>query len=370
MSNMKKMILVGGGTGGHIVPIFEIYEYLKSIDKDLDITVIGAGGEIEQQFFKDNSDYRVIVTGKLKRAFALQNIAEFFKFISGLLSSYSLLRRKPELIFSKGGFVSWPIIFWAKMLNIPYFIHESDIEMGAANRYAAGKSLITFVGFPVANYKKIKAREIQYVGQISSLAKNSSPKMNFGNPKPVVLILGGSQGSKKINEAVWGTLPQILHDYNIIHQTGLAGEDEGGARKDQISDDMKKSYKFFGFLTRSKEKDMMVEAINSADLVVTRAGATTVAEIAYYGKPMILVPYKHAASDHQQKNADLLVRKDAAIVITDDELSSAKLVESINQLFSNKEKRENLGENARKLFPSDGLQVVCNEILDFLKERP
>lgn len=364
----KKLLLVGGGTGGHVVPVFELYKKFKKEDKDINLLVVGGGGEIEKSFYGDLPEYQTIMAGKLHRNITLRNIIEFIKFVVGIFQAFFVLVSfKPDLIFSKGGYVSMPIIFWAKILKIPYYNHESDIEMGVTNIYAAAGALKVFVGYPVEFYDKKFSNKIEYVGQLINPDISLKDKYSFklDSSKKTILILGGSQGAKNINQAVLDLPRDTFSRYNIIHQCGLQGINKAIEFKALLKES---SYSPFAFLSFKDGVDQMKSAILESDLVVTRAGATTIAEVAALQKPMILVPYKHAAGDHQQKNADLLVSKKAVLSISDNDLTGESLEKMIDSIINDDKKQKELIENANREIKSDGLETVFVELNKKLEE--
>lgn len=370
MAKNKQILLIGGGTGGHVVPVFELYKKLKSSEKRPHITIIGTGTEIELNFFSGNPDYKILKTGKFRRQVTLRNILELFFVISGLVRAYFLLRKiKPEVIFSKGGYVSVPIIYWAKKLHIPYFVHESDTEMGVANRYGATGAEKVFIGFPSATHKDVALAKVVYSGQImrSDFIKDQSGKkedFGFGNSLPVILVTGGSQGALNINKNIVRAAETLLQNYNIIHQTG--GNDYQWVKKyrDSLAPENQEKYYVCDFLKSEEDCDRMTQAVNVSDLVIARAGANTISEMSAKEKAMILIPYKYAASDHQTTNAKILEGSGAAVVISDDSLSAKIIIEKVDELFSDKKKLQLLGRNAKNLFAEDGLSIVSKEILN------
>lgn len=365
MKQQKSILLVGGGTGGHLVPVYYLYKNLKKYS-DIRIKVLGSGSDFEKMFFNDNPDYKIITTGKINRTFTLKNISELIKTFYGLFQVlFTFISNKPKIVFSKGGFVSFPVIFWAKLLKIPYFIHESDIEMGLSNKYAAKGALKVFVGFPVDNYKG--NNNLEYSGQIIKDTK-SNKKNNFFDfleKKTTIFITGGSQGSLNINKNVVKIVANLLKSYNIIHQTGQNDFEWVKEYRDKLNENLKYNYYITDMLGR-EETDMVLEAIEISDLVISRAGANTIAEIAINKKAMILIPYKHAAGNHQNKNAEFMFSNKGALIIKDDELSPDMLREKINEALANK---ENLGINAYQMLKKDGLKTITNEIIHQINSK-
>lgn len=368
------ILLVGGGSGGHAVPILEIYRCLKSDKKNLNVVVVGSGSDVEKKIFSSVPEYKIIRTGKIHRYISIKNLYEPFITLTGLVKSANLLLKyRPAVIFSKGGFASFPIIYFAKLFKIPYLIHESDLELGMANRYASSAAKKIFLGFPTENYKSLPGDRAIFSGQIlrPSLIKREkkAESGDFGfDSKPVILITGGSQGSNKINSVITEILLEILTKYNVIHQTGALGLQKARRKKEALREDINRSYYISDHLGQVDGKDMMEEAIDLAGLVIARAGATTVAELAAKGKAMVLIPYKYASGDHQTKNAKILEEAGGAICISDDDLTPEKLLKTIEDLFSNLERMEKMGKNAYYLFPQNGLEMICKEIIKLCEE--
>ncbi|MEK9156111.1 MAG: UDP-N-acetylglucosamine--N-acetylmuramyl-(pentapeptide) pyrophosphoryl-undecaprenol N-acetylglucosamine transferase [Patescibacteria group bacterium] len=371
----RKILLVGGGTGGHVVPIWEIYKKLTTASNKYEVIVVGAGTGIERHFFSSAKKYYVVRSGKFRRHLTWRNLWELILFGFGLVwAAYLFFRERPSVVFSKGGYASMPIIILARIAKIPYFIHESDTEIGLTNRFAQSGARKIFVGFPPQYYRNIAQDRLIFSGPIVRESIGESRQVEretfgFGNKKPVILITGGSQGSLHINKNLVKILPEILPDYNIIHQTGESSFDWVKSYRATLPAPFHGSYFVADFLETEGGRDRMLEAIDLADLVIARAGANTISELAVMRKPMILIPWKHAAADHQLKNAQILTEAGAAIVIPDDDLSPRSLKEAIERSFADNQRE--LGEmsaNAAKVFPSDGLEVVCKEIIKIVGE--
>lgn len=367
---MKKntIILAGGGTGGHAGPVLAVYKELKKHDDSLDIFVVGVGSEEEKKFFDAIPTYKVVRSGKIHRYLTLKNILEVLNFIIGFFQAvFLIMKTQPKVVFSKGGYASLPIVFAAKLFKVPYFIHESDIRMGKVNQIMSKGAKKVFVLYPVDFYTEIKKTNLIQSGPLLregfAKEKESSKKLfGFDNDKPIIFVTGGSQGSLSLSQNFIGAAKELLRHYNIIHQAGKHSIEIAKKFYDQLDPEMQKSYYAVSFLEIVDGKDMMLEAINVSDLIVTRAGSTIV-ELAIKKKPMILVPWKHAAQDHQTANADYFVKNDSAVVISDDEITSDKLLNEINELFSNDQKLERLAKNAGKLFPNNGTELIAETIL-------
>lgn len=368
----KTILLVGGGTGGHIVPVLTIREELIKQKVGINIVTIGGNSKIDQKLYAGLDNHISLLTGKLHRTFTFENIIQLFLFCWGLIYSYLILKKiKPNLIFSKAGYVSLPFIFWSKLLKIPYFIHESDIEMGASNKLAAKSAIKIFVGFPIKNYPNFAKEKLEYVGQIfridPSFPKNKTFDFGFNNKKQTIFVTGGSQGSRNINKAIFQILKSVLLDYNIIHHTGNLDYEKAIEERAKLPIDQKHSYSISPLLTKTTDGiDVMRSAISHSDLVISRASATTLAEVSAMKKAIIAIPYKYAAADHQTKNAEFYRTNKAAIVISDDNLNADILKKQIINLFSRPSKMKELGRHAYALQNLDGLSKITGEIIKFL----
>ena len=361
----KRVLLVGGGTGGHAIPVLELYQKLEE-DGKVSPLIIGSNSSVDREIFSKIKNYQVIITGKLHRRFTLMNIWEGVKFIVGMIQSYFYLTKyKPDLIFSKGGYVSVPVLKMAQIFQIPVMIHESDTEMGMANKLASNIAKKIFVGFSCDNYNHLPKEKLIYSGQIlrrKLFEKNQGELSNFGfvEKKPTILLTGGSQGSHNLNISLFQSLPDLLKSYNVIHQTGKDDFSQAFTLKEQLSLDEKRRYYITEFL--ELEKNSIMDALRISDLVVGRAGANSIAEFALMGKAMILIPYQYAAGDHQSKNAEVMKENRAAVVIPDAKLSRRVLTEAIKKVIDNKTKRNMLSRNAKDLFPKNGLNLIIRHI--------
>lgn len=374
MDDKKTLLLVGGGTGGHIVPILNIYKKISKENPEINVVVVGGKTAVDKKMYENVINYIPLSTGKLHRSITINNIIQIFCLVWGFIYSLKILRQTcPNLIFSKAGYISLPIIFWAKLLKIPYFIHESDIEMGAANKFAAKKAEIIFSGFPEKYYPRKFRNKIEFSGQVlrPEITLSLKPfEFGFLKNQPVIFITGGSQGSKNINKAVYQSLNNLLPKYNIIHHTGELDFNNAIEIRSKLENNLKESYYISGLLTPvSKREDPIISAIKSSKLVISRASATTLAEIGALKKPVIAVPYKFAASDHQTKNALFYKKARAIKIISDDDLKGERLEKEISKLFEDKKEMDEMAKNAHELLPLDGLSKICKKIIMFLTRQ-
>lgn len=321
----KRILFTGGGTAGHvIVNLALIPHYLK---QGYEIDYIGSHNGIEKKLIKnlDGVTYHSISTGKLRRYLSKENLKDPFKVLKGTFEAYRIIgKRKPQVVFSKGGFVSVPVVIAAKLRGVPTVIHESDVTPGLANKISIPFSKKVLATFPeTIQYLPEKKRE--YVGAVirDELFKGSKEKgLQFAGltkDKPVLLIMGGSAGSQKINETVRACLPKLLNAFQIIHicgegKTDPAYQQEGYAQFEYIHEELK-------------------DVFAAADFVISRAGANAIFEFLALRIPMLLIPLSRSASRGDQiVNARSFKEKNYARVLHEEELTEEKLVEEIYKL--------------------------------------
>ena len=371
-----KIVFCGGGTGGHVFPIIAIVRELRKIseDKKLEIYYIGPKDEFGGVFLRQE-DIKVknILAGKIRRYLSLTSLFEnifdiLIKMPLGILQSFFwLILKNPDLIFSKGGFGSFPPVFSGWILGIPIFLHESDILPGLANRILSKFALKVFVSFPKTEYFPLK--KIFLVGNpirkeiLEGLEEKAKKIFQISGEKPVVLILGGSQGAQRINEKVLEILPEFLRNFEILHQSGDKNYKEVKLTTEgMLREDLKKDYHLFTFL----KEDQLREAYAISDLIVSRAGSGSIFEIAAAGKPSILIPLPEAAQDHQIKNAYAYSQNGAAIVIEEANLTPRFFLERIRFLLQNQKEIEKMSKAAKEFAKPLAAIIIANYILEYL----
>ena len=370
-----RILFTGGGTGGHIFPIIAISREIRRIypRKDLEFFFIGPRedelGSI--MLSQEGIEVNKVFTGKIRRYFSFQNFVDIlFKIPLGILQSFVLLlfKIKPHLIFSKGGYGSFAVVLWAKILRIPIFIHESDMVPGLANRFASKGAQKIFISFPKTEYFELKKTILVGNPIRKELLEGSKEKAKelFGLTfeKPIILFLGGSQGAKKINDFVLQVLNRILKNFEIIHQCGRENfkqvQDEAQV---VINEELDKYYHLFSFLNEQELK----HALKVANLIVSRAGSGTIFEAAAVGAPTILVPLPSAAANHQFKNAYAYADQGACLVIEQDNLTPNFFLEKLNYLFFlNPKELENMKNAALKFSKPEAAKVIARHILEYL----
>jgi UDP-N-acetylglucosamine--N-acetylmuramyl-(pentapeptide) pyrophosphoryl-undecaprenol N-acetylglucosamine transferase len=376
-----KILFTGGGTGGHVFPIIAVAREMRKIYQE--ITPIYPEEELQFFYLGPKNDYyknllsqegirvSTISSGKMRRYFSFQNFIDiFFKIPLGLFQAFfHLLFLAPDLIFSKGGYGSFPVVFWAWVFQVPIFLHESDIVPGLANKIISRFSLEIFTSFPDTEYfppsKMLRVGNPIRKEIIEGKKEEAGKIFGLKYQKPVLLILGGSQGAQKINDLILSILPELVSEYEIIHQSGTNNFKEVEAESAvMIAEEYKENYHLFSFL---EEKDLK-EAYQAADLIVSRAGSGSIFEIAANGKPSILIPLPGAAQNHQVKNAYAYGELGAAIVFEESNLTPHIFLEKIKYLFSHPGELENMKNRALEFACPKSAAIIAEYLLTFLEQ--
>ena len=327
---MKKIVLTGGGTAGHVTPHFALLEYFDK--HDIKYEYIGSRDGIEKDLVKDKGiPYHSISSGKLRRYFDWKNFSDPFRIIAGFFQSIKHLKKiKPNLIFSKGGFVSVPVVMAGWLLRIPVIIHESDMTPGLANKLSqpfAKKFLLTFE----ETLKHTPAGKGIYTGSPvrESLSDgNRDLGFNFTNlsaDKPVIMMMGGSIGSVKINTTLRESLPNLLTSFQIIHLCGKGNIDH--------SLDNLEGYRQYEFIGEEL-KDLFA----ITDIMLSRAGSNSINEFLYLGIPSLLIPLSKAASRGDQiLNAEAFAAKGFSRVLYEEDLDSSSLIEGLRGIYGDRD---------------------------------
>ena len=326
---MKKIVLTGGGTAGHVTPNIALLPRLSELSYH--ISYIGSYHGIEKELIEaQNVPYYGISSGKLRRYLDLKNISDPFKVLKGLGQSVRLLHKlKPDLVFSKGGFVSVPVVLAAKLCHIPVIIHESDITPGLANKLAIPAARKVCCNFPETLQYLPKEKAVLTGSPIRQELLAGNPEFarsycHFTTEKPVLLIIGGSSGSKAINDAIRAQLPALLKKFQIIHLCGKGNLDN--SRLDTAG------YAQYEYVS-GQLKDMFA----LADIVISRAGANAICELLALHKPNILIPLSAAASRGDQiLNAKSFEKQGFSYVIKEEKLTAQTLQAAIDTVSKQK----------------------------------
>ena len=326
---MKRIILTGGGTAGHVTPNIALIPKLR--DLGYDIQYIGSYNGIEKELIEPfGIPYHGISSGKLRRYFSVQNFTDPFRVVKGFSEARKLIKDlKPDVIFSKGGFVSVPVVLAGKRCKVPVIIHESDMTPGLANKIAIPSAVKVCCNFPetLDSLPKGKAVLTGPPTRQELLSGNKIAAMDmcgFTADKPVILVIGGSLGSVIVNNAVRKSLPRLLEKFQIIHLCGK------GKTDDSLNDT--KGYCQFEYI-----RDELRDIFALADIVISRAGANAICELLALRKPNLLIPLSAKASRGDQiLNARSFERQGFSMVIEEEDLTEETLVSSVLDLYENR----------------------------------
>lgn len=328
---MKRIILTGGGTAGHVTPNIALLPRLKELGYD--IQYIGSYTGIEKELIEPfGIPYHGISSGKLRRYFSVQNFTDPFRVLKGFREAHKLIRQlKPDVIFSKGGFVSVPVVLAGKRCKVPVIIHESDMTPGLANKIAIPTAAKVCCNFPETLKSLPKGKAVLTGSPIRQelLSGNKIAAMDmchFTSDKPVILVIGGSLGAVAVNHAVREALPELLKDFQIIHLCGKGKMDE--SLKDV------EGYCQFEYI-----KNELRNLFALADIVISRAGANAICELLALHKPNLLIPLSANASRGDQiLNARSFERQGFSMVLEEEEITETKLLDTIHQLYTDRQK--------------------------------
>lgn len=370
-----KIVLTGGVTGGHFYPLIAVAEELNETAKENrllkpELYFMSIDPYNETLLYENNIRFVPVTAGKLRRKLSPQNIAlnffGLFKTFFGCISAiWKMFLIYPDVVFSKGGYASFPAVFSARLLFIPVVVHESDTIPGIVNKWAGKFARKIAVSYPEAAsfFKKDKTA---YTGNpirkqtLEALESDSDEFFGFDSNIKTILITGGSLGSRFINEAIMDALPELVKRYQIIHQTGKNNFSiiQETSRVVLNEDPNKARYKAYPYLDVLNLR----RASGVADIVISRAGST-IFEIASWGKPSIIVPIPEPTSHEQRSNAYAYARTGAAIVIEEKNMTPGVLISEIDRILNNPIEIEQMSKSAKEFARRDSAEIIAKEIL-------
>lgn len=377
---MKKLriLLTGGGTGGHVYPIIAVAQQIRSWaernEVRHDIRYYGPADGYKPVFIGEKIRVVKIASSKMRRYFSLLNFLDAFKFIwgffQGLCKIYWFM---PNVAFSKGGPGALAVILACRFYRIPVVIHESDTIPGVTNKISARYAKAVELGFAsAAQYFKTKA-QINFTGNpvrqefLTSMAQDQAKTaLGFNAAKLLILILGGSQGAAKINDFVLENLEQLLLKYQILHQVGKEKYQEYKTQYEFVTKNfsplLKQNYKFAEFLENN-----LSQALDAANFIISRAGAGAIAEIAVKGKPAILIPLPDSANGHQLKNADEYAGSGGAIMVEQENLLPNVIMGQIDKILQNADLGTKMSNAAKAFAKPEAAKQIAGHILELWK---
>jgi len=369
-----KIVFTGGGSGGHFYPIIAIAESIQKIAKEKKLITpemyFFAPSPYNQGLLYDhNIQYKKIVAGKMRRYFSLLNFIDIFKTIWGILgATLDVFDIYPDVIFSKGGYGSFPVLVAARFLRIPVLTHESDSAPGRVNKWAGKFATRVAISYKEAS-KYFKEEKVAYTGQpvleerLEPITNGASEFFEFDNTIPTIFIMGGSQGAETVNNAILDILPNLVKNFQIIHQTGASNLEvmKESAAAILLENKNKSRYKPLGYLN-SLEMRM---AAGASSLVISRGGST-IFEIASWQKPSIIIPIASSNENHQVRNAFAYAGAGACSVLQEENLKPHILLAEIERITGNKEISQKMAEGAKNFFKPGASDTIARELLSIV----
>lgn len=369
------IVFTGGGTGGHFYPVIAVAEALRARAAerhliDPAMTYIAPDPFDQEALFAAGLTYVSVPAGKMRRYFSFQNFTDVFKTGWGIVRAFFvLLMRPPDVVFSKGGFASVPTVLAAHLLRIPIVIHESDSKPGRATLIAskyADRIGISFADaakyFPKEQQTKIALTGTPIrMSLLAPLPEGAAQELSLDPSVPTILILGGSLGSGRINDTVIGALPLLVARCNVIHQTGKGNiaEVEGLARVALEGNAHASRYHAFAYLSQ----ESLRRAAGAAFLVISRAGATAITEIAVWRKPAILIPIPESVSHDQRTNAYAYAHTGGAVVLEEANLTPNILASEVTRLTNDSGQLARMAAAGASFANPAAAQLIADELL-------
>ena len=354
---MKHIVLTGGGTAGHVTPNIALIARLK--EEGYKISYIGSYTGIEKTLIEEQGiPYYGISSGKLRRYFDLKNFTDPFRVLKGFGEARKLLKKlQPDIVFSKGGFVSVPVVVAAGRLKIPTIIHESDMTPGLANKLCIPSAVKVCCNFPETKSHLPEGKAVVTGTPIRQELLSGDPQKGrdftgFTSAKPVILIIGGSLGAQAVNTAVRNILPQLLPEFQVVHLCGKGKKDESLTG-------------LTGYVQYEYIEKELADLFAMADIVISRAGANAICELQALKKPNLLIPLSANASRGDQiLNARSFEKQGFSMVLEEEEITDQVLLDAVKKLFENRDTYRRAMEDAPG---QDSIAVICDLIHQYQK---
>ena len=360
------MLLVGGGTGGHVSPLLAVAEALRELQPDVRFLFVGGRRGLEAELVpKAGLPFYRLPLASLrdpdsKIAFLTSNLGIPLAYAASLVE---LLRFQPSACLTSGGAIAYPVVVAARTLGVPVYLWEGNVVPGRANRALASWSQRIGATFPGTERHLPPAKTVLAGNPIRrSLLRwtreTGRERLGIGRDETVVLVTGGSQGSERVNEALSGALAQLLRKAVVVHHTGPAHLARLEAKRSTLAAEIRDRYRPYGFLGEE-----MGAALASADLIVGRAGSSSIAEPLAFGVPLVLIPFGASMGGHQAANARSVVDLGAATLITESELSSDRLAAVVVGLLNDPSRHARMREAAKKAGRPDAAVEIARDVL-------
>lgn len=366
-----KILLTGGGTGGHFYPIISVAQEIQKVCKERRLIqptlfYISDSPFDAPMLYDNDIIFKKNSAGKKRMYKSVSNFFDLFKTGFGILSAlWKVFVIYPDVVFSKGGYAGFPVLVAAKILRIPVVIHESDTVPGRVNQFSGKFAKKIAVSYSEAvNFfpkEKVAVTGNPVRSEITQPMREGAHEfLKLDKGTPTILVIGGSLGAQKINDVIVDSLPELVERYQIIHQTGKNNFQDVRYRSEAALYNNKNSsrYKAFDYLDETATR----MAAGAADIVISRAGSA-IFEIASWNLPSIIIPISVSHGDHQRKNAYAYARSGACVVIEESNLSSHILISEIDRIVSNTELKNKMSGSAKNFFKPDAARLIAQEIL-------
>ena len=383
-----RIVITGGGSGGHTFPLIAVYRELKKMAEiqkvSLEVIYIGPDDFTLPYILKEEGiKVKTITVGKLRGSSNfIKSILGFFKIIGGIFQSlFHIYALMPDAIFSKGGYGSFPVVFWGILFFIPTYAHESDAVPGLVNHMVGRFCKKVFISFDYTK-KYFSSKKTLLTGNPirfdlfdQTLNKKDVKKLlDLDEKKPVVTIIGGSQGSRHINDFILDILPKIIKDVEVIHQTGKINYEKVKREADVVFQEIigdKEQQKYYHPLSFFEETatpsiSSLKDIFAVSDLIIARAGSGLIFEIAASGKPSILIPLPWASRGHQKRNAYEYAKNEATVVIEEGNLKPNVFSDLIIQIVSDKKKKEKMSQAALEFAKPKAAHDIAQHLLQIV----
>lgn len=368
-----KIVITGGGSGGHFYPLIAVAEELRQLAEErnilhLNIYYFAHTKYDEKALFDNQITFTQVPAGKMRRYFSLENFVDVFKtFFGFFVALFKLFNLYPDVVFSKGGFPAVPVVLAAKVLRIPIVVHESDTIPGRANKLTSKYADKIAISFKEA-YKHFDPKKTALVGHLTRreirkpITEGAFEYLKLNPTIPTIFIIGGSQGARLINETVLEILPELLEKYQVIHQTGVKNFEDIKAHTKVILENTpnaEEKYLPFAYLNPLALR----MCAGASTLIISRAGASSISEIAWWGTPSVIIPITDSNGDHQRKNAFSYASTGASSVIEEKNLTPQVLLQEVNRIIDDKELQSKMKKATELSRYENAAKTIASELI-------